>query len=91
MSGAAGVEIPRGVSMQWVPAMVITLDPELKAALVAAARQRGVAPEALALETLRGCFLTTSCPPSAGRMGAPAPRRRRQGLRRVALECHREQ
>jgi uncharacterized protein (DUF433 family) len=37
--------------------MVITLAPELEAALKEAARQRGVAPEALALEVLREHFL----------------------------------
>jgi hypothetical protein len=37
--------------------MVITLEPELEAAVNAAARQRGIAPEALALSTLRERFL----------------------------------
>jgi hypothetical protein len=37
--------------------MVITLDPELEAALKAAASQRGVSPEVLALIALRERFL----------------------------------
>jgi hypothetical protein len=37
--------------------MVITLGPELEAALKAAASQRGVAPEVLALNVLRERFL----------------------------------
>lgn len=37
--------------------MVITLDPELETALNEAARQRGLAPEALAIGTLRERFL----------------------------------
>lgn len=37
--------------------MVITLGPDLDAALHEAARQRGVAPEILALDTLRERFL----------------------------------
>jgi hypothetical protein len=40
--------------------MVITLDPELEAALTQAARQQGVAPEVLALSTLRQRFLTVA-------------------------------
>jgi hypothetical protein len=42
--------------------MVITLGPELEAALNAAARQQGVAPEALALHVLRERFLATATP-----------------------------
>ena len=37
--------------------MVLTLDPELEAALSEAARRRGVAPEVLALAVLRERFL----------------------------------
>jgi hypothetical protein len=37
--------------------MTITLDPTLEAALNEAARKRGVAPEALALDALRDRFL----------------------------------
>jgi hypothetical protein len=37
--------------------MVITLGPELEAALTEAANRRGVAPEVLALDTLRERFL----------------------------------
>jgi hypothetical protein len=37
--------------------MTITLSPELEAALNEAAKRRGVAPEALALDTLRERFL----------------------------------
>jgi hypothetical protein len=40
--------------------MVITLGPELEAALKEAARQRGVAPEMLALNALRERFLDTA-------------------------------
>jgi hypothetical protein len=42
--------------------MVITLGPELEAALTEAASQRGVAPEALALNALRERFLGTNSP-----------------------------
>jgi hypothetical protein len=38
--------------------MVITLDPELEAALNESARRQGIAPEVLALKTLRERFLT---------------------------------
>ncbi|HTU18571.1 MAG TPA: hypothetical protein VMG10_10970 [Gemmataceae bacterium] len=37
--------------------MVITLDPELEAALIEVARHKGVAPEAFALSILRERFL----------------------------------
>ena len=40
--------------------MVITLSPELEAALNEQARQRGVPPEALAVEVLRERFLATA-------------------------------
>ena len=40
--------------------MVIHLGPELASALIESARGRGIAPEALALETLRERFLTTA-------------------------------
>jgi hypothetical protein len=42
--------------------MVITLEPELEAALIEAASQRGVAPEALAINALRERFLGTGSP-----------------------------
>jgi len=42
--------------------MVITLDPKLEAALQEAASRSGVAPEELALKTLRGRFLTAAVP-----------------------------
>jgi hypothetical protein len=42
--------------------MVITLDPELEAALNELARRRGVAPEVLALSALRKRFLVTVPP-----------------------------
>jgi hypothetical protein len=38
--------------------MIITLDPELEAALIESARRQGIAPEVLALNTLRERFLT---------------------------------
>jgi hypothetical protein len=44
--------------------MVITLDPELEAALVESAQQDGVTPEALALDALRQRFLAASRPPA---------------------------
>lgn len=40
--------------------MVITLDPELEAALNELARRQGVAPEALALSALREKFLSAA-------------------------------
>jgi hypothetical protein len=40
--------------------MVITLDPELDAALCEVARRQGVAPETLAVNTLRERFLTAA-------------------------------
>jgi hypothetical protein len=42
--------------------MVITLSPELEAALTELARQQGIAPEALALNTLRERFLAPAAP-----------------------------
>lgn len=42
--------------------MVITLPPQLEAALSAQARQRGVAPEALALDVLRRQLLPAAPP-----------------------------
>jgi hypothetical protein len=42
--------------------MVITLDPELEAALAELARRQGVAPEALALSALRERFLAAAPP-----------------------------
>ena len=42
--------------------MVITLGPELDAALNEAARRQGVAPEVLALDVLRERFLATAAP-----------------------------
>jgi hypothetical protein len=42
--------------------MVITLDPDLELALNEAARRRGVASEALALNVLREHFLATASP-----------------------------
>jgi hypothetical protein len=42
--------------------MVITLGPELEAALIEVASSRGVAPEVLALNALRDRFLRTTSP-----------------------------
>jgi hypothetical protein len=42
--------------------MVITPDPELEAALTAAAQKQGVAPDALALDALRQKFLPRPLP-----------------------------
>lgn len=42
--------------------MVISPDPELEAALTAAAQKQGVAPEAFALVVLRERFLPSSLP-----------------------------
>jgi hypothetical protein len=42
--------------------MVITLDPELEAALNKQARRQGIAPEALALNVLRERFLAAAPP-----------------------------
>jgi len=42
--------------------MVITLGPELEAALNEAAHRQGVAPESLALNVLRERFLATAAP-----------------------------
>ena len=42
--------------------MVVTLTPQLEAVLSEQARQRGVAPEALALDALRERFLPVSAP-----------------------------
>jgi hypothetical protein len=44
-------------------AMVITLDPELEAALNDVARQKGIAPEALAVQALRQGFLAPTLTP----------------------------
>jgi hypothetical protein len=43
--------------------MVITLDPELEAAVTEMARREGVAPEALALRVLRERFLAAALQP----------------------------
>ena len=60
--------------------MVITLGPDLEKALVEAARRQGVAPEDLALQTLRVGFQ-----PLAAR---DEPRDEwEQRLRRVATDC----
>jgi hypothetical protein len=40
--------------------MVITLEPELEAALTEVARQQGVAPEVLANNALKHCFLAAA-------------------------------
>jgi hypothetical protein len=45
--------------------MVINLPPQLESALAAQARQRGVAPEALALDVLRRQLLPVSPPVAA--------------------------
>jgi hypothetical protein len=42
--------------------MVITLTPELEAALIDLARRQGLAPEALALNALRERFLSPAAP-----------------------------
>jgi hypothetical protein len=42
--------------------MVITLEPDLEAALSEVARRQGVAPEALAVNTLRERFLVAASP-----------------------------
>jgi hypothetical protein len=44
------------------PPVVITLEPELEAALNQAARRRGVAPELLVLDALRQRFLHSAAP-----------------------------
>jgi len=43
--------------------MVLTLDPELEAALAEAARKQGASPEDLALEALRKRFLAATLQP----------------------------
>jgi predicted transcriptional regulator len=59
--------------------MVITLDPELEAALNELARRKGVAPEALALDALRERFLAA---------GALEPRDDwERGLLEAARDC----
>ena len=60
--------------------MVITLDPELEAALNERARRQGVPPEALALQALRERFLA---PASQARPGDDWERR----LRSAATDC----
>lgn len=60
--------------------MVLTLDPELTTALNERARQQGVSPETLALETLRAQFLSTR---PVGESRDEWERR----LRRVASDC----
>jgi hypothetical protein len=60
--------------------MVITVDPELEAALNEQARRRGILPEALALETLRDRFLA---PGGADESRDEWERR----LRRTATDC----
>ena len=59
--------------------MVITLDPELEAALNEVARQKGIAPEALALRVLRERILS---------MAALLPRDEwERGLLEAARDC----
>jgi hypothetical protein len=60
--------------------MVITLSPELEAALTDQARQRGVPPETLALEALQDRFLA----PARGDESRDEWERQ---LRRVATDC----
>ncbi len=60
--------------------MVITLDAELEAALNEVARRQGVAPEVLALNALRECFL--GAPP----LLEPQDEWERR-LRSVATDC----
>jgi hypothetical protein len=60
-------------------AMVITLDPELETALNDLARQRGIAPEVLALNALRTHIRVATL---------PEPRDEwERGLRELALDC----
>src|SRR5260370_22326793 len=51
--------------------VVITLDPELEAALSDAARRQGIAPEVLAVNTLRARFLPGTLQPRDERARAP--------------------
>jgi hypothetical protein len=60
--------------------MVITVDPELEAALKEQARRRGILPEALALEALRDRFL------APGRADESRDEWERR-LRRTATDC----
>jgi hypothetical protein len=60
--------------------MVITLGPELEKALNELARQRGVAPEVLALEALRDRFLAPTRPNQAEDEWV-------RRLRQVATDC----
>jgi hypothetical protein len=60
--------------------MVITLGPELEAALNEVARRQGVSPEVLALEALRDRFLA--------RVPVDEPRDEwERGLRQIATDC----
>jgi hypothetical protein len=59
--------------------MVITLEPDLEAALSEQARKRGVAPEALALQALRERFL--------GPVVAPPRDEWERRLRSAATDC----
>lgn len=59
--------------------MIITVDPELEAVLTESARQQGIAPEVLALHTLRKYFLTQA-------LLEPRDEWER-GLRALALNC----
>jgi hypothetical protein len=61
-------------------AMVITLGPELEAALNEQARRKGLSPEVLALNALRERFLV---PPPAGESRDEWERR----LRQIATDC----
>jgi hypothetical protein len=56
-AGAGRYDVPLFSSSQKETIMVITLGPDLEAALKEAARQRGVAPEELALNALREQFM----------------------------------
>ena len=60
--------------------MLITLGPELEKTLNELARQRGVAPEVLALEALRDRFLTPTRP-------NPTQDEWVRRLRQVATDC----
>jgi hypothetical protein len=60
--------------------MVITLGPELEAALIDRARQQGVAPEVLALQALRERFLAPS-------LLTPPRDKWEQRLRGAATDC----
>lgn len=60
--------------------MVITLDPELEAALTESAQRQGVRPEALALNTLRERFLGAA-------PLLPSQDEWERGLRALAKDC----